>query len=263
MKTCPNCGMQSENNGRFCWSCGYDFTQQDSGSGDPAYEHVFPKNTASEGGSTNNDQYHDPFTVDDSNKRGAGYGTDTGPGSGSGHPGYGTGAGSGSGFRQPGYGAGSDRNAGYGAGPDWNNDPNIYNENYGNQNNYYGDQNNYYLTRPMMIAPRNIALCIVLTIITCGIYGIFWMIRLNDEINELSGEPYATSGGMVFLFTLITCGIYGLYWYYKMGQRADRIQGQSGSTAILYLILGIFGLGIINYALMQDVINKEVRAMPM
>ena len=109
---------------------------------------------------------------------------------------------------------------------------------------------------------RNIVLCIVFSIITCGIYVIYWMYVLNEEINSLSGENNATGGGLVILFSIITCGIYGLYWYYKMGERVDTIKTRIGmpssSSNILYLILGIFGLGIINYVFMQDTINKAV-----
>lgn len=109
---------------------------------------------------------------------------------------------------------------------------------------------------------RNIALCIVLSIITCGIYGIYWMYVLNEEINGLSGEQNATGGGLVILFTIITCGIYGWYWLYKMGERADRIKESMGrpgsSSGVLYLVLGIFGLGIVAYAMMQDTINTAV-----
>lgn len=109
------------------------------------------------------------------------------------------------------------------------------------------------------IAPRNIALCILFSIITCGIYSIYWMIKINDEVNQLSGEPNATSGGMVFLFSLITCGIYGLYWMYKMGERCERIKRMpAGYTGILYLVLGLVGFGIISYALIQDTLNKAV-----
>lgn len=54
---------------------------------------------------------------------------------------------------------------------------------------------------------RNIVVCILLSLVTCGIYGIYWMIVLNDETNALSGRQ-GTSGGLVFLFSLITCGIY-------------------------------------------------------
>lgn len=111
---------------------------------------------------------------------------------------------------------------------------------------------------------RSIVVCILLSIVTCGIYGIYWMIKLNDELNAATEKPNATSGGMVFLFTLITCGIYGYFWYYKMGENVDAIKTSKGlassNTGIIYLVLGLFGLGIVNYCLMQDTLNKNVMA---
>lgn len=111
---------------------------------------------------------------------------------------------------------------------------------------------------------RSIVVCILLTIVTCGFYSIYWMIKLNDELNDVAGKPEATSGGMVFLFTLITCGIYGYYWYYKMGENVDAIKTSKGlassNTGIIYLVLGLFGFGIVNYCLMQDTLNKSVMA---
>ena len=40
---------------------------------------------------------------------------------------------------------------------------------------------------------RNIALCIIFTLLTCGIYGIYWMIVLNDEMLDalVKTEPAA------------------------------------------------------------------------
>ena len=134
---------------------------------------------------------------------------------------------------------------------------NRYQQNTYYQNNYY--QNNYYQNRSTAgIAPRNLVLSIIFSFITCGIYSIYWMIKLNDEVNQLSGDYQAASGGIVFLFSLITCGIYGFYWAYKMGERCDRIKGIQGNSSILYLILSIFGLQIVNYCLMQDTVNKVV-----
>ena len=78
---------------------------------------------------------------------------------------------------------------------------------------------------------------------------------LNDEVNSLSGEVGATTGGMVFLFSILTCGIYGIYWIYKMGERLDRVTGKS-NTGILYIVLSFLGLGIVSYALMQDTLNN-------
>ena len=131
---------------------------------------------------------------------------------------------------------------------------------YYNSQQQYGNTSNYgpgrYSASQFGIMPRSIPLCIIFYLITCGIYGIYWMIKLNDEVNIVSGEPYATSGGMVFLFSLITCGIYGLYWLYKMGERCDRIKGVNGNSGVLYLILGLFGFSIISSCLIQDTLNK-------
>lgn len=35
---------------------------------------------------------------------------------------------------------------------------------------------------------RSVGIAILLTIITCGIYGIYWLIMLNDETNYVSGH---------------------------------------------------------------------------
>ena len=114
-------------------------------------------------------------------------------------------------------------------------------------------------TNPML-QKRNIALCIVFSIITCGIYMIYWFIVLNDEANRANEEPNATSGVVAFLLNMVTCGIYGIYWSYKMGQKLYQIGQKKGlaisDNSIIYLLLSIFGFGIINYCLIQNDINK-------
>lgn len=108
--------------------------------------------------------------------------------------------------------------------------------------------------------PRSIAVAIILTIITCGIYGIYWFIVLTDEVNDVSGETQGTTGGMAFLLTLVTCGIYGLYWAYKQGEKLDRAKYMRGvpssNSGVLYLILELIGFGIVGNALMQNELNK-------
>ena len=82
---------------------------------------------------------------------------------------------------------------------------------------------------------------------------------LNDETNALSGRQ-GTSGGLVFLFSLITCGIYALYWMYQMGNAVEMLHDQHGeprgSAPVVYLLLSLFGLGIVAYALLQNELNK-------
>ena len=117
----------------------------------------------------------------------------------------------------------------------------------------------------MYIQQRSVALCIVFTIFTCGIYGIYWCIKLNDETNAIINAPAETSGGMVILFTILTCGIYGVYWAYKQGDKLNYARMSRGypssSLSILYLVLDIFGLGIVAYALMQNEINTLIGPM--
>ena len=103
-------------------------------------------------------------------------------------------------------------------------------------------------------------MCILLTIVTCGIYGLYWFVCITDDTNEMSGENELAGGGMALLLTLVTCGIYGWYWAYKMGEKVDIIKNRGGmpssNRGILFVVLQLFGLGIIDYALAQDAINK-------
>ena len=109
-----------------------------------------------------------------------------------------------------------------------------------------------------MVKEKNIALCIILSLVTCGLYGLYWFVTLTDDTNTIAGEP-GTSGVMAVILTVVTCGIYGLYWAYKCGEKIDKAHQNRGEAAsnggVLYLILSIFG-GIIAYALIQNEINK-------
>lgn len=138
-----------------------------------------------------------------------------------------------------------------------------YNGGYSQSSSYSQSSGSYYPgynPNGSGIKERNLVLGIIFSIITCGIYGIYWIYEVNNDVNTLANEPGATSGGYVILFSLITCGIYGIYWAYKMGERCDRIKGAgNGSTNILYLVLAIFGLQIVNLALIQDTINNAIR----
>ncbi len=110
---------------------------------------------------------------------------------------------------------------------------------------------------------RNIVLAIIFSLITCGIYGIYWFIVLSDEAKEYSGDQEMMSGVVAFLLTLVTCGIFGIYWFYKLGKTMYTAQQNNGLPAtdnsILYLVLELFGLGIINYCIIQNDLNAITR----
>lgn len=105
---------------------------------------------------------------------------------------------------------------------------------------------------------RNIAVSVILSIVTCGIYAIYWFITCTDEMNQVAPDEYTTSGGMAFLFTLLTCGIYGIYWAYKMGMKLNAAQGNpAASNHVLFIVLELFGFNIVNLCLLQSEINKH------
>lgn len=110
------------------------------------------------------------------------------------------------------------------------------------------------------IQKRNIALYFILTLVTCGIFGIYWFCTLNDDTNKVSGHPEAASGVVALLLSVVTCGIYGLFWMYNMGTRIDEAKAKrgqpGGSSGALYLILAILGLGFISELILQNELNK-------
>lgn len=109
---------------------------------------------------------------------------------------------------------------------------------------------------------RSILTCILLTIFSCGLYGILWFGNLNDEANYLSEERSPTSGGIAFLLCILTCGIYYFYWEYKQGEKIDRayiLRNQiPPKHELLFIVLTFvpYAGGLITYSIMQNDINN-------
>lgn len=110
---------------------------------------------------------------------------------------------------------------------------------------------------------RNIPLAILFSIVTCGIYACYWVYKLTNEAHEAAHRQTTASGGMVLLFSLVTCGIYAIYWLYKMAETLNEAKEQRGmhvnsNAGIIYIVLAVFGLALVDYALIQDSLNDIV-----
>ena len=105
----------------------------------------------------------------------------------------------------------------------------------------------------MPINKRNLAVSIILTIVTCGIYGIYWFIVMTDDTKNVSGDINGASGGVAFLLTLVTCNIYGYYWAYKQGERIDNAKNARGipssNSNVLYFLLFLVCILLYTYSL--------------
>ena len=108
---------------------------------------------------------------------------------------------------------------------------------------------------------RNTVMNIILTIVTCGIYGIIWFINMVNDVNTVTQDEQSNqSGGTVFLLSLITCGIYGIIWFYQAGKRMETAGQKYGlqiaDNSVIYIVLQLVGLGIVGYYLLQTDLNK-------
>lgn len=101
---------------------------------------------------------------------------------------------------------------------------------------------------------------IILSIVTCGIYLIFWQMRQIRALNYLLGEEKYSSGKW-FLLTIVTCGVYHFYHEYVTSQSIVDIQRkfgkpESANLPALGLVLTFLGGGIITDVIQQTEINK-------
>ncbi len=109
-------------------------------------------------------------------------------------------------------------------------------------------------------AEGNLAKDIVFTLLTCGIYGLFWQNRIFKTTNALCGEEKYKFLSW-FILTIFTCGIYNIYIQYQLGQVLHEglvKEGGKGndSLPVLGLILNLVGLHIVGLAIQQSEINK-------
>jgi len=98
-----------------------------------------------------------------------------------------------------------------------------------------------------MIKKRGLARLIIFSVVTLGIYGLFWIHKLAKDVNAIcEGDGKKTSGLLkYFLLSLITIGIYSIVWVYMLGDRLqDNAQKynlafkESGGIITLWLLLG-------------------------
>ncbi len=110
-------------------------------------------------------------------------------------------------------------------------------------------------------------LVFVLTIITCGLYLVYWYYVTYRNIERLTGS---TPTGNVFVFDLViavvTVLIWGIYVDYKISQRINELNRRYGldedDTTVLVVVLDLavyvtgYLTGIISSAIHQHQLNR-------
>ncbi|HFU4025079.1 TPA: DUF4234 domain-containing protein [Streptococcus suis] len=105
----------------------------------------------------------------------------------------------------------------------------------------------------------NVGLSVVLTVLTLGIYGLFWHIYIIKKVTRLN-EPNASVMGEILLNLFIP--FYSIYWFYKANLSivaySQSINREIENKSIMYILLSIFGLQIVAIAIMQHDLNTLV-----
>ena len=108
------------------------------------------------------------------------------------------------------------------------------------------------------IKARKIVLAIILSIVTCGLYVFYWIVKLTDESNSLA-ETNKTAGGVLTII-LFMLPFYSLYWIYKLGKKLHEGGQKYGidikDNSVIYLVLSLFGFAIVAFAMAQSDLNK-------
>ncbi|MDO4482496.1 MAG: DUF4234 domain-containing protein [Bacillota bacterium] len=108
----------------------------------------------------------------------------------------------------------------------------------------------------ILVQEENIVKNVVFSVITFGIYLYIWWYRVCKRMRFIEDRDSACGGELA---CIILVPFYSLYWFYTRGQRfsenAKRFGINVKDSSVLYLVLAIFGLGIVSFILLQSELN--------
>jgi hypothetical protein len=106
----------------------------------------------------------------------------------------------------------------------------------------------------------SIPLYLILTIITCGLFNLYWNYRQMEACNEMLGRR-EFDFWIWFLLCLVTCGIWHIIYQYKMGSVIVDIQRRMGrpvfdTLPLISVLVTVFGMSIVVDCIHQMELNK-------
>ena len=135
------------------------------------------------------------------------------------------------------------------------------------QNHPYGSYQANIVRTPVK-TDYNLLVYIVLSVLTCGIYGMYMIYKMAQDCNQICAEDGDSVGGlgMYILLNIVTCGFYSLYWLYKIqnrlyaaGPRYNVPVAEDGGKVLLWMIVGtlICGIGgLIGFNILFKTLNS-------
>jgi len=93
---------------------------------------------------------------------------------------------------------------------------------------------------------RSPAAVFVLSIITLGIYALYWLVRTKTEMNS-NGASIPTAWYLIIPLA-------NIWWYWKFSQGVEEVTHKGMSAGVAFLMLWL--LPIIGSAIIQSTLNE-------
>ena len=93
---------------------------------------------------------------------------------------------------------------------------------------------------------RNPIMVIIWSLITLGIYGLFWDVTTTNEMN--------TKGAQIPTAWLSIIPLVNYFWLWKFSEGVEVVTSKKMGVAVAFCLL--FFLGVIGMAIIQDKLNQ-------
>ena len=112
----------------------------------------------------------------------------------------------------------------------------------------------------LQVEKRDLVKMVLLTVITCGIYKFIWMYNVGNDIAQARGDDQPKPMTDLLL-SIVTCGIWYFYVSYNWAKLLNEAAAQRGKRVddnfpLLCLVLAVFSYGLVDLALMQNLLNE-------
>ncbi len=105
-------------------------------------------------------------------------------------------------------------------------------------------------------ARRNVGSCIILTIMTCGIFGIIWLVKICKDLGRLHGDENPV-GSEVLLYLFVP--FYSVYWAYAKGKQmyedSKKRGGNLTDRKYIYLFMNLMFMQLFTLGFIQTQLN--------
>ena len=104
------------------------------------------------------------------------------------------------------------------------------------------------------IIKKNIALSIVLSVFTLGVYSVFWVKSITEDVAKLENAEVNSSLETAMFFII---PFFAIYWLFDKGKKMTDL-ADDADMSVLYAVQGFFLLCFFSLALIQNQIHKAV-----